>query len=795
MNLYAAEAAPHAQRLLEAAAREEAALGRHLWPVLLSLRACDPIEGAHVLCFEDEGALLRAFRDLVVAFDADVFTGYNILNFDFPYLHDRAAALSGEKARPDPPPRYTRDELEETAFGGSHVRHFDNMTRVHGTALGLKETEYHSAQTGKRKRTKVTIAGRVCLDLLVAIQNSQHRLESYKLDTVAEYFLGDRKVDLPFTQITPMWLKGPAERRELGVYCLKDAQLPLDLNAKIDVLTQTIEMARSTGILFDAVLQRGVMVRNTSLLLRRALVRGLLFPNLDDLAVSSSSSGNSKGAAVAAIGRKKRFMGATVLEPACGVHRYVGVLDFSAMYPSIIRAHNLCYSTIVLDRHHPLFIPGAAAETPYEDEARGLLRVCEHTFVSEAHFKGLIPEIVEHLQNCRNRAKKAYAQATDPMAKQVCKARELAFKIAGNGVYGALGSSLSLLPLLAIAESVTALGRRDILAVKRMAESMFPDGRVVYGDTDSVFVRLPLTEAEMVVTVDAVARASEMSVALAERVNTTLRAPKKIEFEKVFSTMLLLSKKRYAGLKYEAGFKFGAAAPPIDVKGLQSVRRDGSPLVRNLVRDVIRSILESGSETDAAALVRRRLLDIVDDKLPLEEYAVRKTLRKAMHDCCHPMHPSELRRIRAQAGLPPAADEHQPLSYAEQDQAILAKVPLPWRMRVRLPHVMLAWRMRLKDPGSAPVPGESITYVLTNNGGGKCFEKVETLETVRARHIPVDRAYYLKSLQVPVNNIFMPIFTQHLERHHGDPARAALMVRGFCLFGWLRHSGRPEDDD
>ena len=205
------------------------------------------------------------------------------------------------------------------------------------------------------------------------------------------------------------------------------------------------------------------------------------------------------------------------------------------------------------------------------------------------------------------------------MAKQVCKARELAFKIAGNGVYGALGSTLSLLPLLAIAESVTALGRQDIMMVKKLAEEMYPDGVVVYGDTDSVFVRMPLEPEVAAVTIDGVVKASDMSVALAERVNVLLKKPKKIEFEKVFSTMLLLSKKRYAGLKYEAGFDFfGKKDPPLDVKGLQSVRRDGCPLVRNLVREVIDSILASGSEVAAGALVRRKLLDIVEDKVPYE---------------------------------------------------------------------------------------------------------------------------------------------------------------------------------
>ena len=113
-----------------------------------------------------------------------------------------------------------------------------------------------------------------------------------------------------------------------------------------------------------------------------------------------------------------------------------------------------------------------------------------------------------------------------------------------------------------------------------------------------------------------------------------------------------------------------------------------------------------------------------------KDYAIKKTLRKAMHDCCHPMRLDELRLIREQLFLAASSllgndqqqhhhhhalalfrqqakdrKEEPALSYAEQDQAIYAKICMPWRTRIKLPHVMLAWRLRLKDPGSAPVPG------------------------------------------------------------------------------------------
>jgi len=75
---------------------------------------------------------------------------------------------------------------------------------------------------------------------------------------------------------------------------------------------------------------------------------------------------------------------------------------------------------------------------------------------------------------------------------------------------------------------------------------------------------------------------------------------------------------------------------------------------------------------------------------------------------------------------------------------------------------MLAWRVRLQDPGSAPVLGETLSYVVTNNGGKQIFEKVNTLEAVKSKKLFVDRQYYLNAMKVPLENIFLPICIQEI---------------------------------
>ena len=224
------------------------------------------------------------------------------------------------------------------------------------------------------------------------------------------------------------------------------------------------------------------------------------------------------------------------------------------MYPSIIRAHNLCYCSILPP-------PPAMPPSDVAYEQHGGQR-----FVKADVIKGLVPEVVEHLGNCRSRAKAAYAAATDPMVKRVNKAREMAFKICSNSIYGALGSSQSMLPLMQIAATVTAIGRNDILTSKGIAERLFPDARVIYGDTDSIFIRFKVSDATN--TQVAVTEAIEKAKVVAKAINEVMQAPKSIAFEKVYSVLLLLSKKRYGGILYSDSHKWGEE-PPTEIKGMQ----------------------------------------------------------------------------------------------------------------------------------------------------------------------------------------------------------------------------------
>ena len=329
-----------------------------------------------------------------------------------------------------------------------------------------------------------------------------------------------------------------------------------------------------------------------------------------------------------------------------------------------------------------------------------------------------------------------------------------------NGIYGALGCRNALIPLRAIAETTTGLGRKDIQRVKQIAETTFTvergfagNAKVVCGDTDSVFVSMPMRPE--CTGLDAIAESMKFATMLAEKVNGEMKAPKKIEPEKVFSNLLLMKKKRYAGLKYETLVD----EPKIDIKGIECVRRDGCPLVRNLVRETVESLARNADVEMAAGIVRGAVTKVMTDAIPAEDYAIKKMLRKSMQDCSHPMTPQELANIRRAIHSAESKSNAQ-LSEAEQDEAIRLGVKLPWRTFRKMPHTTVAWKLRLKDPGNAPVLGEAVRYIITLNGGKKVSEKAEALDFVVKGSVSVDRHFYLTSLRKAADGIFTPIIEQ-----------------------------------
>lgn len=500
---------------------------------IFCLDTCSLITNAHVLEYDAEEKMLMAWRDFLEEVDPDVIIGYNIANFDFPYLLDRAKHLKCQR--------------------------FPYWTRLRNTMSQAKETNFSSKQMGNRDTKTTNTNGRIQLDLLQLVQRDYH-LRSYTLNSVCAHFLGEQKEDVHHTMITELFNGDSNSRRRLAVYCLKDAYLPMRLLDKLMCLVNYTEMARVTGVPFSFLLSRGQQVKFLSQLYRKALEQQLVIPNL-----RSESSDD-------------QYEGATVIEPTRGYYDVpIATLDFASLYPSVIQAHNLCYTTLLNKT--------SVEKLNLKKDEDYIVTPNGDLFATAKVRKGLLSQIFEELLGARKQAKKEMGLEKDPFRKAVLNGRQLALKVSANSVYGLTGATNGKLPCLAIASSTTSYGRQMIEKTKEVVESHYTiangfshDAQVIYGDTDSVMVKFGPKELP---------KTMEMGEEAAKFVSSHFVKPIKLEFEKVYFPYLLINKKRYAGLYWTSPDKWDK----MDTKGIETVRRDNCRLVQTVIETSLRMLL------------------------------------------------------------------------------------------------------------------------------------------------------------------------------------------------------------
>ena len=231
------------------------------------------------------------------------------------------------------------------------------------------------------------------------------------------------------------------------------------------VLVNMIEMARVTGVPMNYLILRGQSVKVLSQILRHAMPKDYLIPALRQT------------------GQGDQFTGATVLEPDRGFYSQpIATLDFASLYPSIMRAHNLCYISLVKKPDW------RAIKEKYKEGTDYVITPNNDIFMSKEICPGLLPEILTNLLTARKQAKLELKKETDPLKRVILDGRQLALKISANSVYGFTGAQVGKLPCLEISSSVTGFGRQMIEQTKDFVEKEYADRKtkVVYGDTDSV---------------------------------------------------------------------------------------------------------------------------------------------------------------------------------------------------------------------------------------------------------------------------------------------------------------------
>lgn len=245
-----------------------------------------------------------------------------------------------------------------------------------------------------------------------------------------------------------------------------------------------------------------------------------------------------------------------------------------------------------------------------------------NSFVKASVRKGLLPEILESLLTARKRAKADLKVETDPFKRSVLDGRQLALKISANSVYGFTGAQVGKLPCLEISGSVTAYGRTMIEFTKHEVETHFTiengyenDASVIYGDTDSVMIKFGVKTLE---------RSMELGREAADFVSAKFVKPIKLEFEKVYFPYLLINKKRYAGLYFTRPDKYDK----MDCKGIETVRRDNSPLVANLINNCLQKLLIDRDPDGAVEYAKQTISDLLCNRIDISQLVITKELTK-----------------------------------------------------------------------------------------------------------------------------------------------------------------------
>jgi len=523
--------------------------------------------GPDVESFATEKELLKAFEKYLIKIDPDIITGWNIFGLDLEFLIVRATIHCGLSP----------------VWG-----------RIRGEVAALVEKNLSSSALGNNELKMVPMKGRYVFDLFQDVKR-EHKLESYSLNNVSKWFLKDQKNDMPVKEIFRRYRDGDAaELGEVAEYCIQDTVLPHKLMEKLCQIQNQVEMAKACWVPLAFLSERGQQIKVFSQMAKKARELNFIIPTF------RRPNGPDEG----------KYEGATVLEAQTGAYYGpITALDFASLYPSIMCAENLCYSTLVMNARYDN-LPGVTYE-----------QFGPHRFAQGVD--SLLPVILMDLKAYRKKAKKLMAQAEGTPMEAVYNGQQLAYKISMNSIYGFTGASKGMLPCVAIASTVTMRGRQMIEETKNYVEKHFPGAKVRYGDTDSVMVEFDVQGRKGQEAIDYSWQQGELA---AEQCTKLFKAPNDLELEKVYAPYVLYSKKRYAAKMYEKNKVGEIAFKKIDVKGLQVVRRDSCLFVRETLKRLLELILESSDPRPAIELAREAAKTLIQGKVPIEKLLMSKQL-------------------------------------------------------------------------------------------------------------------------------------------------------------------------
>ncbi|MFW6046205.1 MAG: DNA polymerase domain-containing protein [Candidatus Woesearchaeota archaeon] len=554
--------------------------------------------------FDNEKEMLKKFFKDFKKEDPDLITGWNVVDFDLDFLEKRF--------------KHHRIDFEFSRKNErSGLRRYSNFF----------------------KRSKAYFFGRNVLDGIFLLKDNFVKLDNYKLTTASIELLGDDKVDIvddklgKYDSIKKEWRDGSSK---VLFYNVKDSALVIDILLDVKVLQLTLLRTHITGLSLNNI-NSSIQVLD-SLYIRDANKEGVVCDNIRHDAVSKSVSGGF------------------VLDPDKGIFENICVYDFKSLYPSLILTYNLdpfsFFGTIdnpsdeikeevddyvdKVSKKVEVKLNNQKIETKkdlikqldnpniyFDKEIDFFFEKENQTYIISSNGaifsqgKSFLKDLINKIWSLRDKAK----EENDDV-------KSYALKIILNSFSGVLGNSTCRFYNPKVIGSITSFGRLTIKITKNFIEkgSKEISGKVLYGDTDSVFVDLNL-ESNKSLYNDAKKHGRIINKYHDNRIKDTynIKSKLELEFEKLYEKFLLLGvKKRYAGLiNYEDGSK------EIDIVGLETVRSDWTKIAREVQRNFLEKLFyDEDYKTYLKKVVKELRGGEYDDKLvykkhlskPLSEY-------------------------------------------------------------------------------------------------------------------------------------------------------------------------------
>lgn len=597
-----------------------------------------------VYSFNSEEELIENICAFVRVVQPDLHKHWNGNSFDIPYLVARAKRL------------------------GLHC------ARNFGSLSCTQDTYWSGGRVRTRSITKVNLPGAVCMDELMYAQENFGGYEEFNLNAFSEKMLGENKVDLAY-ELIPELQRTSTGRADLAEYLMYDVLLTLELGDSMRCTPNSFARSRATSSSIQSLIQRGQ--QDMSLKMIRFLMRdgsncALVYGSADLLPLIPTNRPKEQDPGYEGIG----YGGAEVIKPAAGYYgpdapkkknqTDISTLDFASLYPSIMRKHGLCFSTAVMpevarllgmsigqldqtdtcswQRPDHVFhkrsidtVPNASNPSFVRDKYQmGIIPLLLVTLGAirkglNAHKDKLIKIVVELKAAKRDRDDQG--RTLDSYEEEITDydARQAQVKVAMNALYGFLGLSRvkGQVAMPDSAETVTKYGRyylnyARVTTINTVRpENGFPcKARVIYGDTDSIFIAL---EGPKHITCNLFYMAS-LSKFLCALINKGIGGVLSLEWEKCFITLLMVGPKFYMGLMW-----MPSGLTKIEQKGIKAKRRDSDAMQRMATEILKKRLITDFAFELALKEIGRIIADLKARRVPMYELSTTGSFTKGIY--------------------------------------------------------------------------------------------------------------------------------------------------------------------